>query len=39
MNSKIALVSNVGVVNVGIATHFAAFTPSKLISPANAAYA
>ena len=39
MKSKIAFVSKVGVVNVGIAIHFAAFTPSKLISPLNAAKA
>ena len=39
MNSRIAFVSNVGVVNVGIAIHFAALTPSKLMSPIDAAYA
>ncbi|MEY4024335.1 MAG: hypothetical protein RLZ23_1296 [Actinomycetota bacterium] len=37
--SKIALVSNDGEVNVGSANHFAAFTPSKLISPCVAANA
>ena len=36
-NSNIALLSKVGDVNEGIATHFAASTPAKSTSPISAA--